>query len=92
MELLTVKQAAIILKIHPLTVRRYIKEGKLSAIRIAGNIRIKNADLKQLIETFVPQTRPVIYKEIQSQSHIFNVKDPLFSLKGKAISYQKPQK
>ena len=38
--LFSVNQVSILLKVHPLTVRRYIKEGKLKAIRVAGNIRV----------------------------------------------------
>jgi excisionase family DNA binding protein len=87
MELLTIKQAATVFKIHPLTVRRYIKEGKLTAVKVAGNIRIRNQDLKSLIETFVPQTRIFANKTFKDQTIKFDTRDPLFRLKGKVISY-----
>lgn len=89
MDYLTVKQTAVMLKIHPLTVRRYIREGKLEAVRIAGNIRIKEEDLKKLIETFVPQSRPLEKGKILAKKSTFSVRDPFFRLKGKAISYIK---
>ena len=44
--LLSVRQVAFILKVHPLSVRRYIKEGKLKAIRAAGNVRIEESELQ----------------------------------------------
>ena len=89
MELLTIKQAATVFNIHPLTVRRYIREGKLNAVKVAGNIRIRNQDLKGLIETFVPQTRIFVNRVINDETRKFSINDPLFRLKGKAISYPK---
>ena len=46
--LLNIRETAFILKVHPLTVRRYIKEGELKAIKIGGNIRIKEAQMAVL--------------------------------------------
>ena len=43
--LLNIRQVAFILKVHPLTVRRYIKDGKLNAVRVGGNVRIKESQL-----------------------------------------------
>jgi excisionase family DNA binding protein len=39
--LLNVNQVAFILKVHPLTVRKYIKDGKLKAIRAGGEYQDK---------------------------------------------------
>ena len=50
--LLSVKQVAYILKVHPLTVRRYIKEERLRAIKSGGNIRIKESDLSEFNKDF----------------------------------------
>ena len=50
-ELLTIKEAAQILKIHEETLRRCDNEGKLKAVRInkRGNRRYKKEDLLKLI-------------------------------------------
>ena len=45
--LFNVNQAAFILKVHPLTIRRYIKEGRLKALKVGGAIRIREKDLQE---------------------------------------------
>lgn len=49
--LLTLQECAKILKVHHMTIRRYIKSGKLKATRIGekGMYRIKVEDLKRLM-------------------------------------------
>ncbi len=88
-EFYTINQAAVSLKVHPLTVRRYIKEGKLKAFRVGGNIRVSVNDLRAFLQSFIPQhkttkfplnsLKPTISKE-------FTTKDPLLFLKGKGLS------
>jgi excisionase family DNA binding protein len=48
--LMTPEQVAEILQIHVLTVYSYIRQGKLSAIRLGRNYRISPDDLERLIE------------------------------------------
>lgn len=88
--LFNINQAAFILKVHPLTVRRYIKEGKLKAVRIGGAVRIKDSDLQSFNKDFVPYER----KESTSPFRViktptaktFTVDDPLLRLKGRGAS------
>lgn len=49
--LLTVEQVAEELRLHPKTVLRYIREGRLSATRIGKAYRIARADLDALTGT-----------------------------------------
>lgn len=83
-----VKQAAFILKVHPLTIRRYIKEGRLKAVKAAGNVRIREKDLQEFNKEFVPKEaapkspfriKPTAFKT-------FNADDPLLRLKGRGAS------
>ena len=50
-ELLTAKEAAEIFRVTPLTIKRWIKRGKLPAIRIntRGDIRIKKTSIMWLL-------------------------------------------
>lgn len=88
-EFYTVNQAALSLKVHPLTIRRYIKEGKLKAYRAAGNIRISINDLKTFTQSLTPHQKTP--KSPTNQSDItftkrFSASDPLFRLKARGLS------
>jgi excisionase family DNA binding protein len=49
MELLTVKETADMLRVSPVTVRRYIASGKLAAVRVGRNIRIRRDAVERLL-------------------------------------------
>jgi len=48
--LYTTQEVAEIAKVHQRTVFRYIKNGKLKAIKVFGQWRIKKEDLDKLIK------------------------------------------
>jgi excisionase family DNA binding protein len=83
--LLNVNQVAFILKVHPLTIRRYLRDGKLKAIMIGGNVRIKESQLQEFSKEFSPGARSQI-KSIEKKVKIFTSEDPLFQLKGRVAS------
>ncbi len=87
-EFYTVNQVAIALKVHPLTVRRYIKEGKLKAIRVGGNVRIALNDLRTFTQDFIPHTKQIRVQTI-SQTKTFGFNDPFLNLKGRGLSMSK---
>ena len=83
--LLSVKQVAYILKVHPLTVRRYIKEERLKAIKSGGNVRIRESDLSEFNKELKP-TKTIV-KNIKKVSYqTFTETDPLFQLQGRGAS------
>ena len=86
--LFNVKQAAFILKVHPLTIRRYVKEGRLKAIRVGGNVRIKEKDLQEFNKDFTPREQtpksPFRIKTFVVKN--FNNDDPFLRLKGRGAS------
>lgn len=46
--LLTVDEVAERLRVHPITVRRHIKAGRLRAVRIGRTVRVPEAELRKL--------------------------------------------
>ena len=87
--LFSVKQAAYILKVHPLTIRRYIKEERLKAVKIGGNIRIKESALAEFNKDFTP-SKQTFKNPRNSSVKVFNEIDPLFQLQGKGASLDIP--
>lgn len=87
-EYYTVNQTAIALKVHPLTVRRYIKEGKLKAFRVGGNVRISLNDLRSFTQNFIPHQKQVRL-QTTTQTKEFSYTDPLLNLKGRGLSFNK---
>ncbi len=81
--LLTVSQVAAILHIHPLSVRRYITQGKLQAIKIAGNIRIPQENLQALERQAAPRQERPSQSPSRLLLHVFRDSDPLFRLEGR---------
>ncbi len=86
--LFNVNQAAFILKLHPLTLRRYIKEEKLKALKIGGNIRIKESELQAFGSDFSPKKPPYrsTFKKNITAAKIFTISDPLFRIRGRGAS------
>lgn len=86
--LFNVNQIAYMLKVHPLTVRRYIKEGKLKAIKAGGNVRIKESDLQEFSKDYTSPNR--FFKKLsferKNEIKTFTNIDPLFQLQGKGAS------
>ncbi len=87
--LFNVNQAAFILKVHPLTIRRYIKEGRLKAIRVGGAVRIKESQLQEFNREFTPKqpkqpSSPFRLKQLTAK--VFTEEDPFLRLNGRGAS------
>lgn len=84
-----VNQAAFIMKVHPLTIRRYIREGRLKAVKLGGNVRIKEKDLQSFMRDFEPrqnlESSP--FKRTTQQKE-FTTADPFLRLKGRAATVE----
>lgn len=84
---MNINQVAFILKVHPLTVRRYIREGKLKAIRAGGNVRVRESQLVDFNKDFsTPTPKSPFVKNKIKPAKTFSVDDPLFRLKGRGAS------
>lgn len=85
--LFNINQAAFILKVHPLTVRRYIREGRLKAIKVGGNVRIKESQLQELNREFAPRIPKMkTATETRTPAKTFTDIDPFFQLQGRGAS------
>lgn len=86
--LLSVKQVAFILRVHPLTIRRYINEKRLKAIKVGGNIRIEENVLQDFHKEITPQTQESIriFKTSKLGAKQFNTDDPMLRLQGRGAS------
>lgn len=82
-EFFTVYEAAGMLKVHPITIRRYIREGKLKAVRAAGNIRISKSGFIAFTESFVPKTIKASVAVAKESNFSFD--DPIFRLKARGL-------
>lgn len=82
--LLSVKQVAFILRVHPLTVRRYINEKKLKAIKVGGNIRVEENAVQEFHKEVTPTEQTTkVFKTPKIVDKHFNHEDPLLRLQGR---------
>lgn len=86
--LLSVNQVAFILKVHPLTIRRYIKEQKLKAVKVGGNIRILENDLQDFHKDVSPpeESKGQFRKFKKIADKQLSLEDPFLRLQGRAAS------
>ena len=87
--LLNVNQAAFILKVHPLSIRRYIRQKKLKAIKVGGNVRIRESDLLEFNKEYTPPARTeenTIIRTRIKPAVSFSDADPFLRLKGRGAS------
>ena len=49
-ELLTVNEAAEMLNLHEITIRRHIKQGRLRAVKVGRQVRIRREDLEEFMK------------------------------------------
>src|SRR5262245_56263037 len=58
MELLTVRETSDLLRVSPVTVRRYIAARKLPAVRVGKGVRIRREDAERLPAPVKAETQP----------------------------------
>jgi excisionase family DNA binding protein len=81
-DLLTVNEAAELLRVAPITVRRHIAAGRLPAVKVGNRVRVRKEALDQLlcpIDLQAPR-RP------GARGTVFTKDDPLFDIIGIARS------
>jgi excisionase family DNA binding protein len=89
--LYTIKQISFILKVHQLTVRRYIKEKKLEAVKIGGAVRVSDQQLEQFQKKYSVGEKKPSDKLSFPTKKIFSFDDPLWHLDGFGTSISLPE-
>ena len=75
-ELLTVHEVAQITRLHEMTIRRHIRGGRLSAVRVGRCLRVS----QEAVATFM--TPAAVKAEETCEEHYLTGDDPLFSIIG----------
>ena len=57
MELLTVQETAKMLKVAPITVRRYIQSGRLPAVKVGRGVRLRREAIEAFLKPIGPGRR-----------------------------------
>jgi excisionase family DNA binding protein len=78
MEFLTVQETADMLKVSPITIRRYIASGRLAAVRAGRSLRIR----REAIEDFVTPVEPNHHPDSALKGQPFTFDDPLWDIVG----------
>jgi excisionase family DNA binding protein len=84
LELLTIAEAASLLKVAPITVRRFIAAGRLPAVRVGKSIRVRREALEQVITPVEPRKRKSRKRIPAGRPLTFD--DPMWALVGSATS------
>ncbi len=80
MVLLTVQETASLLRVSPMTIRRYISSGRLPAVRIGRGVRVPRESLAQLL---APIERPTpVAPERARRGRAFTMDDSLWNIVG----------
>jgi excisionase family DNA binding protein len=83
MELFTVQETARMLKVSPLTVRRYIADGRLPAVKVGRSVRVRKEVLDQFIKPIEPKARK---GRSAARGRPTSAEDPIWNIVGIARS------
>jgi excisionase family DNA binding protein len=95
MELMTIQETAHVLRVSPLTVRRFIAAGQLSAIRAGKGVRVRKESVEQFIQPVEPKREPDLQPGDTetatgaSKGRPLTFEDPLWELVGSATEAQR---
>ena len=57
-QFLTIEQVANMLNLHPITIRRHIKAGKLRALKVGKKVRVRQEDIKDFLKPITTEVEP----------------------------------
>jgi excisionase family DNA binding protein len=71
-ELMTVREVARLCRVHEVTVRRHIASGRLKAVRVGRQVRVRSEDVDNFVNA----------SAVERQLKPFTLTDPLWNLVG----------
>lgn len=80
MELLTVQETAQMLKVAPITIRRYIQSGRLPAVKVGRGVRLQREAVEAFLTPIGASPRPTVYELPEGEPTSEN--DPLWDIVG----------
>ena len=80
MELLTVEEAARMLRISSVSVRRHVASGRLPAVRVGRSVRIDKDAVEQFAVPILPSEANL--PSPAGEGHVFSFESPLWDLVG----------
>ncbi len=80
MELLTVEEAARMLRISSVSVRRHVASGRLPAVRVGRSVRIDKDAVEQFAAPIHPSQADL--PSPAGEGHVFSFESPLWDLVG----------
>jgi excisionase family DNA binding protein len=82
MELLTVKETADMLRVSAVTVRRFIADGRLPAVKIGRAVRVDKAEAERVAKPIQAKSREAQRKESVPEGRPFTHQDSLWDIVG----------
>ena len=82
MELLTVQETAEMLKVTTITIRRYIAEGRLPALKVGKGVRVTKEAVERMARPIEPK-KPALGRTGRA-GRTLSYDDPLWKLVGSA--------
>ena len=78
MDLLTVQETAELLKVNPITVRRYIAAGTLPAVKVGKRVRVRKEAVEKLVtpiepKASVPTSRPPLGRPLSYEDALWKL-------------------
>lgn len=87
MELVTIPEAAAMLRVSSVTVRRFIAAGELPAVRVGRLVRVERREAEGLVKPYRPRLRARRYRK---HPRPFSFEDSLWNLVGIAGDHDGP--
>jgi excisionase family DNA binding protein len=78
MDLLTIQEAATMMRVSSLTIRRHISHGTLAAVRFGRRVRVPREALARLVKPVEPKAT----KARSLKGKRFSLSDPLWNIVG----------